>query len=124
MAAIPVLGASRFECVFESASRTVLEGTALPAFLARQRWFGGKARPIARVRVFDGGPLQPPLTPFLAIADVQFADGGTERYALPLTVLAEPEISALLTNRPAAAIAWIDAEGGRLLTDAVADDNA
>jgi hypothetical protein len=35
MAAIPVLGASRFECVFEAASRTVLEGTALPAFLAR-----------------------------------------------------------------------------------------
>ena len=88
MAAIPVLGASRFECVFEGAARTVLEATALPAFLARQRWFGGKARPIARVRVFDGGPLQPPLTPFLAVADVQFADGGTERYALPLTVLA------------------------------------
>jgi maltose alpha-D-glucosyltransferase / alpha-amylase len=124
MAAIPVLGASRFECVFESASRTVLEGTALPAFLARQRWFGGKARAIARVRVFDGGPLQPPLTPFLAVADVQFADGGSERYALPLTVLAQPEISALLTDRPAAAIAWIDAEGGRLLTDALADDNA
>ena len=124
MAAIPVLGASRFECVFEGASRTVLEATALPAFLARQRWFGGKARPIARVRVVDGGPLQPPLTPFLAVADVQFADGGTERYALPLTVLAEPEISALLTQRPAAAIAWIDAEGGRLLTDALADDNA
>jgi maltose alpha-D-glucosyltransferase / alpha-amylase len=124
MPAIPVLGASRFECVFEGASRTVLEGTALPAFLARQRWFGGKARSIAGVRVFDGGPLQPPLTPFLAVADVLFADGGTERYALPLTVLAEPEISALLTHRPAAAIAWIDAEGGRLLTDALADDNA
>ena len=124
MAAIPVLGASRFECVFEGASRTVLEATALPAFLARQRWFGGKARPIERVRVVDGGPLQPPLTPFLAVADVQFADGGTERYALPLTVLAEPEISALWTQRPAAAIAWIDAEGGRLLTDALADDNA
>jgi maltose alpha-D-glucosyltransferase / alpha-amylase len=124
MPAIPVLGASRFECVFEGAARTVLEGTALPAFLARQRWFGGKARPIARVRVFDGGPLQPPLTPFLAVADVQFAEGGTERYALPLTVLAEPEISTLLTHRPSAAIAWIDAEGGRLLTDAFADDNA
>jgi hypothetical protein len=37
MAAIPVLGASRFEGVFEGASRAVLEGTALPAFLGRQR---------------------------------------------------------------------------------------
>ena len=98
--------------------------TALPAFFLRQRWFGSKARPIARVRVFDGGPLQPPLTPFLAIADVEFVDGGTERYALPLTVLADPETSALLSSRPAAAIAWIDTDGGRLLTDALADDNA
>jgi maltose alpha-D-glucosyltransferase / alpha-amylase len=124
MAAIPVLGASRFEGVFEGASRAVLEGAALPAFLGRQRWFGGKARPIERVRVFDGGPLQPPLTPFLVVADVNFADGGAERYALPLTVLAEPEISVLLKHRPFAAIAWIDAEGGRLLTDALVDDNA
>ena len=29
-----------------------------------------------------------------------------------------------MTDRPAAAIAWIDAEGGRLLIDALADDNA
>src|SRR4051812_12185481 len=121
--AIPVLGASRFEGVFEGARRTVLEKTALPAFLVRQRWFGGKARPIARVRVFDGGPLQPPLTPFLAVADVQFADGGAERYALPLTVVAEPDGSSS-AHHGAAAIAWIDAEGGRLLTDALADDNA
>ncbi len=124
MPAIPLLGASRFEGVFEGAARAVLETAALPAFLTRQRWFGNKARSIERVRVFDGGPLQPPLTPFLAVADVQFADGGTDRYALPLTVLAAPETSALLTDRPAAAIAWIDAEGGRLLIDALADDNA
>ena len=124
MSAIPVLGASRFEGVFEGAARTVLESTALPAFFLRQRWFGSKARPIARVRVFDGGPLQPPLTPFLAIVDVEFVDGGTERYALPLTVLADPETSALLSSRPAAAIAWIDTDGGRLLTDALADDTA
>jgi maltose alpha-D-glucosyltransferase / alpha-amylase len=124
MPAIPVLGAARFEGVFEGAARTALEMTALPAFLIRQRWFGSKARQIERVRVFDGGPLQPPLTPFLAVADVEFTDGGRERYALPLTVLARPETSALLSERPAAAIAWIDAEGSRLLTDALADDNA
>ena len=34
-------------------------------FSARQRWFGNRARSIVCVRVFDGGPLQPPLTPFL-----------------------------------------------------------
>jgi maltose alpha-D-glucosyltransferase / alpha-amylase len=124
MAAIPVLGASRFEGVFEGAARTVLETEALPAFFVRQRWFGSKARPIARVSVFDGGPLQPPLTPFLAVADVHFTDGCTERYALPLTVLAEPETSTLLSSRPAAAVAWIDTDGGRLLIDALSDDNA
>jgi maltose alpha-D-glucosyltransferase/alpha-amylase len=124
MAALPVLGASRFEGVFEDSVRALLETAALPAFLVRQRWFGGKARGVGRVRLVDGGPLQPPLTPFLAIADVEFADGSSDRYALPLTVLALDHAAALLARRPAAAVAWIDAEGSRLLVDALADDDA
>jgi maltose alpha-D-glucosyltransferase/alpha-amylase len=124
MAALPVLGASRFEALFEDSARTVLETAALPAFLVRQRWFGAKARGVGRVRLADGGPLQPPLTPFLAVADVEFADGGVERYALPLTVLAREHAEALLSRRPSAAVAWIDAEGSRLLVDALSDDDA
>src|SRR4030095_5504946 len=79
MAALPVLGASRLEALFEDSARTVLETAALPSFLMNQRWFGGRARGSARVRLADGGPLQPPLTLFLAVADVEFADGGMER---------------------------------------------
>ena len=124
MAALPVLGASRFEALFEDSARTVLETAALPAFLVRQRWFGAKARDVGRVRLADGGPLQPPLTPFLAVADVEFADGSVERYALPLTVLAREHAEALLSRRPSAAVAWIDAEGSRLLVDALSDDDA
>ena len=44
MAALPVLGASRLEALFEDSARTVLETAALPSFLMNQRWFGGKAR--------------------------------------------------------------------------------
>jgi maltose alpha-D-glucosyltransferase / alpha-amylase len=124
MTQLSVLGTSHLEGVFEDAVRTVLETTALPAFLVRQRWFGGKARRVGRVRVVDGGPLQPPVTPFLAVADVEFADGGVERYALPLTVLGREHAAALLARRPAAAVAWIDADGGRLLVDALSDDDA
>ena len=124
MAVLPVLGASRLEALFEDSARTVLETAALPSFLMNQRWFGGKARGVARVRLADGGPLQPPLTLFLAVADVEFADGGMERYALPLTVLAPEHSGELLSHRPASAVAWIDGEGSLLLVDALSDDDA
>ena len=111
MAALPVLGASRFEALFEDSARTVLETAALPAFLVRQRWFGAKARGVGRVRLADGGPLQPPLTPFLAVADVEFADGGVERYALPAhgaCPRTTPRRCCLAVPRQP--LPWIDAE--------------
>ena len=36
-------------------NRVLLERSALPSFLARQRWFGAKTQPIARVTLFDRG---------------------------------------------------------------------
>jgi trehalose synthase-fused probable maltokinase len=123
-APLPVLGASTFEQAFDGAQRVALEHTALPGFLRRQRWFAAKGRPIRQVRIVDSGPLLPPLTPFVTIADVEYEDGAHDRYALPLTVTAGEAGAALLAARPLAAIAWIARPGGRLLVDALADDTA
>lgn len=123
-ALLPVLGAATFEQAFDGAAREALERLALPQFLVRQRWFAAKGRPIRQVRVVDGGPLLPPLTPFVTISRVEYEEGAPDRYALPLTVTAGDAARALVAGRTAAAIAWIDAPGGRLLVDALADDTA
>ena len=121
---LTVLGAATFEHVFHEPARPLLEGAALPAFLARQRWFAGKGRPIRTTRIVDGGPLLPPLTPFVAIVEIVYEDGGMDRYALPFTVSTGEAAGSIAATRPAAAIAWLDCPNGRLLVDALADDNA
>jgi maltokinase len=59
--------------------------TALAAFLPRQRWFAGKGRALAEVRVESSVPLRTALPSLTAVvATVAYADGGIERYHLPL----------------------------------------
>ncbi len=61
-----------------------IEG-ALAAWLPRQRWFAGKGRPLGEVRVEASVPLRTALPSLHAVvAAVAYADGGTERYHLPI----------------------------------------
>jgi maltokinase len=58
---------------------------ALAEFLPRQRWFAGKGRVVADVRVESSVPLRtalPSLT--TVVATVAYADGGVERYHVPV----------------------------------------
>jgi trehalose synthase-fused probable maltokinase len=57
----------------------------LPAFLARQRWFGGKARQIRSAEVVDTISLQAEgLEAILLVVTVKYADEAEENYAIPL----------------------------------------
>jgi len=53
-----------------------------PAWLADQRWFRAKRRPIAAVAGVDAFPLAEEAV-WLLVLGVRFADGGEERYLLP-----------------------------------------
>jgi maltose alpha-D-glucosyltransferase/alpha-amylase len=56
----------------------------LPAYLARQRWFGGKARRIRSTEVLDMIPLQTGrLDAFLLLARVEYETGDGDTYVLP-----------------------------------------
>ena len=58
---------------------------ALVEFLPRQRWFAGKGRIVVEVRTEASVPLRTPLPSLhLIVVEVAFADGGQERYALPV----------------------------------------
>ncbi|HSR28877.1 MAG TPA: phosphotransferase, partial [Actinomycetes bacterium] len=59
--------------------------TALAEFLPGQRWFAGKGRAVAEVRVESSVPLRTALPSLSAVvATVAYADGGVERYHVPV----------------------------------------
>src|SRR6478672_11945282 len=79
--------------------------SALPQFLVRQRWFGGKARTIRSVQLSDVVPFYyGTLHSYLILAQVEYAGGAAETYSVPLVrvsdVLVQPGNSSLLTVRP------------------------
>jgi maltokinase len=58
----------------------------LLAFLRRQRWFSGRERDLKAIEIVDAGMVgdDPLLVPLLV--DAVYADGGRERYSIPLSV--------------------------------------
>ena len=57
----------------------------LPEFLIHQRWFSGKARPIESVEIIEVVPVTTGrLKAFLVLAQVTYAEGQSDTYALPL----------------------------------------
>jgi len=58
---------------------------ALAEFLPTQRWFAGKGRAVGEVRVESEVPLRTALPSLSAVvAAVAYADGGVERYHVPV----------------------------------------
>ena len=60
----------------------------LPAFLLKQRWFGGKARRIVSTEIADVIPVrgsQP--ESLVVVVGVKFAEGAEEHYVLPLVAV-------------------------------------
>ena len=119
---VPALGAvSGWDGIFDGTARETLERVALPTFVRRQRWFGGKARAQQGVRVADWGrmPAEDAVA-FAVIAEVKYADGGTDRYFLPLAIGAEPTGIGRDATTVVARVSGPD--GDAVLFDAAADE--
>jgi maltose alpha-D-glucosyltransferase/alpha-amylase len=62
----------------------------LPAFLSKQRWFGGKARRVLTAELADIIPIcREALEALLLVATVKYADGAEESYAIPVSCAEE-----------------------------------
>lgn len=101
---------------------SVLEG-ALPGYLQGRRWFGGKARRIASVRVRGSVsvPHEAGVTPIILI-QITYGEGAAETYALPLAFAAGEGSWEMPRETPSEAIVRLDAgaESG-IIYDALAD---
>jgi maltose alpha-D-glucosyltransferase/alpha-amylase len=110
--------------LFTGKQRRLLETDVLPEYLPKQRWFGGKARVIRGTRIADWIWL-PGETAALVLAEVNYADGASELYNVPLGIATGREAEHLRESRPETVLCELR-KGGHpgVLYDAMADDGA
>ncbi len=131
--AVLFVGAA-WDTLLEGSIRALIERDLLPDFVRRQRWFGGKARELRRVRFVDWGAMRRvPMPLFATIVEVEYADDGREQYFVPLAMSTGREAEEILRRYPNAVLgrisgarkgavhdASIDAHTGGVLLDAIA----
>ena len=94
------------------------EREALASFLPHRRWFAGKSRPIASVRLLDAIPIGHETT-VLALVEVSYALGRPDTYFLPMGVATGADAERMACDQPARVIGRVDGVG--LVYDALAD---
>ncbi|TLP56612.1 MULTISPECIES: maltose alpha-D-glucosyltransferase [Pseudomonas] len=89
----------RMEELLEAPSRDVLQGTVLPQYLPKRRWFAGKQGPIEQVRLRYGVRMGTATFPVL-LAEIEVrSDGQSSAYQLPFGLLPEEQINAALPQQ-------------------------
>jgi maltose alpha-D-glucosyltransferase/alpha-amylase len=113
-----------WQLLLDSASRFVLEGQALVPFLRRQRWFAAKSREIRTARLSDWTMIRKGATPaFLTIMSVEYADGPSEAYLVPLALVSKDETARLFAAAPSAIAARITGARKGAIVDGLFDDD-
>jgi trehalose synthase-fused probable maltokinase len=100
--------------IAQGEARTRLEGF-LPDVLKRQRWFGGKARPLTATHIVDAIPISAGTTDaILLLIDVTYQDGPGETYALPVTSVFGGAAQRIARETPGAILfhLTVEEEGG------------
>ena len=122
--AVPFLFAGVvWDATLDGSMRGIIEKQALVPFLQRQRWFGGKARHVSSAHFVDWTMLRRGAHPaFLSLVEVQYRDGGREKYVLPLAMASDADADAVEQHHGAAILARITGARKGLLFDGLFDD--
>jgi maltose alpha-D-glucosyltransferase/alpha-amylase len=109
--------------VLDSATRAVLERQALRPFLQRQRWFASKSREIRQARFSDWTTIRKGVTPaFVSVVSIEYTDGRTESYLVPLSLVAGEDAERALKTSPATVLARITGARKGAIVDGMQDD--
>jgi maltose alpha-D-glucosyltransferase/alpha-amylase len=87
-----------------------LEEFLLPAWLPRQRWFGGKSVPIRKTTLVDWGRME--VNAILCLVQVEYESGHSERYFLPVTMAFNSAGRALRNDSAGAILSTVLSPGG------------
>ena len=112
-----------WESIFDGINCQRLETNDFPEYLPKQRWFAGKSRHIKTTRVLDWARFSSPRSS-VVLVEVQFDDGGSEVYLLPLAMSFADAADELQRTSPNAIVAAIISDqGAGLLHDGMFDDS-
>jgi len=110
--------------VLDGGTRSVLERQALTPFLERQRWFSSKSRQMRQARFSDWTTIRSGRNPaFLATVHVEYTDGWTETYVLPLSLMSGDQAAHAVNETPAKVLARITGARKGAIVDGMEDDD-
>ena len=119
----PMLAMTDWETLLRGQERAPFE-RILPRYLREQRWFGGKARTISGVSIFDDVKiLVDDLSIHLTLLQVAFTEGEPQIYVLPLALAVGERAEEIWEASPRAVLARVRNAGFTegLLYDALVD---
>jgi maltose alpha-D-glucosyltransferase/alpha-amylase len=126
-AKLPALeAAGSWDGILQGRNCTALE-KVLPEYLQKCRWFGGEARHVRAVKIFDAYPMSfDSSSAYFVFAEVQYSTGLPENYLLPLAFAEAERAAEIAQASPAAAIAQLKVRDGEqssegILFDALSD---
>jgi maltose alpha-D-glucosyltransferase/alpha-amylase len=80
--------------------------SVLPAYIAKQRWFGGKSRTIRSTRIASTTSID--AASLIALVEITYTDNSTDLYQLPLALATEADAATIQTSSPNAVITILD----------------
>jgi maltose alpha-D-glucosyltransferase/alpha-amylase len=112
-----------WQSIFDSAARSVIERRALASFLQRQRWFA-RSREIRHARFTDWATIRGGAHPaFVTIVSVDYADGSSDSYFLPLALASGDDAARVLQDAPGRVLARITGARKGAIIDGLYDDD-
>jgi maltose alpha-D-glucosyltransferase/alpha-amylase len=120
---VPMIGApTELGTLLANGQRSVIEREILPRYLQTCRWFGSKARTFRDLKVIEQPPLSDdPDSARLWLVEVNYLDGPTETYVLPVKIGSGDAARAVSQAAPNAIIARFAGNGESVLFDATWD---
>ncbi|HWH14048.1 MAG TPA: maltose alpha-D-glucosyltransferase [Miltoncostaeaceae bacterium] len=101
----------RLDAVFAPRNRAALEA-AVTSFVPERRWYAGKARSLAAMRITDLLPLGADGEPaMLGLIEVSYLEGEPETYVLPMVALRGERAAQSVQDQPEAVIAHLTTTG-------------
>jgi maltose alpha-D-glucosyltransferase/alpha-amylase len=107
--------------LLDSHTRVLLERDALVGFLARQRWFAGKARRSLRARFIDWALVDAKSPLFLCIVEVEYDNGSAERYSMILATASGEAAQQIEQQRHSTILARLSGARSGILYDGMTD---
>jgi maltose alpha-D-glucosyltransferase/alpha-amylase len=119
-----VTGPEDWKTIFEGEGRSRLESAILPAYLVRQRWFGGKSRHIKAAQFLDWAPIADGKAA-VALVETRYTEGEPDTYLMTFGMFFGQKGEELHEAAPDSVLSSVASPKGRgVLADGLLNEEA